>query len=202
MSKRITKKLTAARLAFQAQVKAALIERGATYYNGWYDWILTTLVGDLYISIHEWYIHCRFNITPEALAINGNLSRYDGKWNHHFGDDAESLDSCPEQHFLRTLDRILAMERPPCTPRQAEAWWKHSTTASVFKTRAGIDLFDDEQPGFTTIYIRYDDGTRCSARSVDMSDAVHADTCLRAWCAGQSVNDFRAPLTAEQLATA
>jgi hypothetical protein len=64
------------------------------------------------------------------------------------------------------------------------------TTDDISKTRAGIDLFDDERSGQTTIYILFTDGTRAGMRDVDMSDE-NAHDCVEAWCKNQIVRDYR-----------
>lgn len=69
--------------------------------------------------------------------------------------------------------------------------WKHTTTDNILQDRAGIDLFNDEQPGYTTIYYRMANGTRCPGRSVIMADSDHAASVLGSWCTGQAVNDYR-----------
>lgn len=80
----------------------------------------------------------------------------------------------------------------------------HATTTDLQKPRAGIELFDDEHPGYTTLYIRYTDGTRSGARDVFMGDPVHAADVLSAWCSGQFVIDHRSQpvMTRDELNTA
>lgn len=61
--------------------------------------------------------------------------------------------------------------------------WKHQTTDHPNKQGqpVGIDLFDDEHEGYTTVYERFDDGTLFPARTVDMSKPKHAKSVLDAW---------------------
>jgi len=69
--------------------------------------------------------------------------------------------------------------------------WKHDTTDDILQARAGIDLFDDENPGHVTVYIRYVDGSRAGARDIWLA-GPNAERCLAAWCATGVVRDYRA----------
>lgn len=76
-----------------------------------------------------------------------------------------------------------------------EAPWKHQTTTDLNKPRAGVAFFDDEQPGHTTIYVLYVDGTLSPARSVCMDNPSHAESVLNAWRFGAGkVDDNRTPI--------
>lgn len=62
----------------------------------------------------------------------------------------------------------------------------------------GVDFFDDEEPGMVTIYVRYADGTRWPARTVNMAVPKHAEDVLLAWSAksydgspNDSLHDYR-----------
>ena len=73
--------------------------------------------------------------------------------------------------------------------------WKHTTAANCHQQPVAIEFFDDEQPGFVSIYERYADGTRWPCRSVNLS-ADHAESVLGAWAVRGAelgtVNDHRA----------
>jgi hypothetical protein len=75
--------------------------------------------------------------------------------------------------------------------------WKHGTlnlSVCPQEPRIGIDLFDDEQRGFITIYVRLPNGKRTPARSIiaTRQHQKHAQTCLNAWASCHPiVNDYR-----------
>lgn len=71
--------------------------------------------------------------------------------------------------------------------------WKHTTATrlDMENDAVGVDLFDDEQPGFVSIYIRFPSGGRWPARTVNMSNPEHAQSVLEAWSKRGPVNDFR-----------
>ncbi len=69
--------------------------------------------------------------------------------------------------------------------------WKHTTAKDHLGKRVGIDLFDDEDNNQFSIYVRFADGTRNSARTVSLEDMSHARSVLKAWASEGSVNDYR-----------
>lgn len=71
--------------------------------------------------------------------------------------------------------------------------WKHTTTLDSGRhgEPVGIDLFDDEEPGMVSIYVRHADGTRNPARSVNMTKEEHAANVLGAWSLKGTVHDYR-----------
>jgi len=71
--------------------------------------------------------------------------------------------------------------------------WKHQTTKDSRRhgDPVGVDLFDDEQEGMTTIYVRHADGTRYPARDVFMGKPEHAKSVLEAWQTRGPTNDYR-----------
>jgi len=73
----------------------------------------------------------------------------------------------------------------------SDPYWKHTTATSIVGERVGVDLFDDEQPGMVTVYVRYADGTRTPGRDITMPGG---EKCLAAWCRdyGGKVRDYRA----------
>ncbi len=70
--------------------------------------------------------------------------------------------------------------------------WKHTSSPVVQASEnvAGIDLFDDEDAGQFSIYLRYKDGTRSPARTV-MIGTPEAYSILRAWQVRGPVSDYR-----------
>ena len=71
--------------------------------------------------------------------------------------------------------------------------WKHQTTnnSRAHGEPVGVDLFDDERDGFTTIYVRHADGTRYPARDVAMSKPAHAKSVIEAWQTRGDTHDYR-----------
>lgn len=70
--------------------------------------------------------------------------------------------------------------------------WKHQTApANHPAPSVGVDLFDDENPGHTTIYIRFADGKRTPGRDVK-ADNPAFKSILDAWTDGGITNDYRA----------
>ena len=68
--------------------------------------------------------------------------------------------------------------------RNKPAWnQKHKTTddSRSHGQPVGIDLFDDEVEGFTSIYERFDNGLLYPARTVFMNSRKHAKSVLDAW---------------------
>ena len=71
--------------------------------------------------------------------------------------------------------------------------WKHSTTTCVLShgDEVGVDLFDDEVEGQVSIYLRFANGKRFPARTVEMSEVEHARRVLGGWAKRGPVNDYR-----------
>ena len=72
--------------------------------------------------------------------------------------------------------------------------WKHQTTTDsrAHGEPVGVSLYDDERPGFTTIYLRFADGKEYPARDVNMSKPAHAESVIDAWQARGETIDHRA----------
>ncbi|GGG60978.1 hypothetical protein [Hymenobacter glacieicola] len=70
--------------------------------------------------------------------------------------------------------------------------WPHTTAADIPQlATVGVDLFDDIEPGYTAIYVRYSDGTRWPARNVNMADPEKANSIIAAWALRGIINDYR-----------
>jgi hypothetical protein len=74
--------------------------------------------------------------------------------------------------------------------------WKHTTAThhQGCDKYDGIDLFDDEDEGHVSIYVRFTDGTRFPARTVCLDtpdDPGHAQIVLGAWAQRGQVHDYR-----------
>jgi hypothetical protein len=79
--------------------------------------------------------------------------------------------------------------------RPAEQW-EHKTAAGWrLQEPVGIDLFDEENGAFTAIYLRFADGTRWPARTVNMANPQRAAEILAAWSKRGPVNDYRVATT-------
>ena len=79
---------------------------------------------------------------------------------------------------------------------QLKTKWEHQTADNLLTHGAavGIDLFDDVSDDgvpVTAIYVRYSDGTRYPARTVNTSNPEHAKSVLDAWAKKGPVNDYR-----------
>jgi len=71
-----------------------------------------------------------------------------------------------------------------------DPFWKHTTAASHqgVDNYAGIDVFDDEEDGHVSIYVRFKDGTRWPARTV----SLNARQIIKAWTEHKGpLNDYR-----------
>ena len=86
-----------------------------------------------------------------------------------------------------------ASEKEVPMDHQDASEWKHTTTLDSrgHGDPVGVDLFDDEQTGFVSIYQRFTDGTRFPARTVNLSNAAHAEVVILAWMARGEVADYR-----------
>ena len=110
--RRITKEEQANRKWFKAEIGRRLEALGATRNRDrGYDYTLTTVAGNLYVTVYDDWIACRFEEPERAKAISDTrLNPYSGKWNHHY-DDAEfksrrTTQRCVDYFFLE-LDRYL-----------------------------------------------------------------------------------------------
>jgi hypothetical protein len=75
-----------------------------------------------------------------------------------------------------------------------DQFWKHITAAFYqgVDNYAGIDLYDDEEDGHVSIYVRFKDGTRWPARTVSLKDAAQARQIITAWAERRGpLNDYR-----------
>ena len=73
-------------------------------------------------------------------------------------------------------------------------FWKHRTAGfhQGVDNYAGIDLYDDEEEGHVSIYVRFTDGTRWPARTVSLNNAELARQIITAWAERRGpMNDFR-----------
>ena len=68
--------------------------------------------------------------------------------------------------------------------------WKYTTSEFKIEENTGIDLFDDEYPNQISIYIRYKDGTRFPARTIEKGTEF-TDKILGSWCINKKVIDYR-----------
>ena len=127
---RITKKLLAARAAFKARVSDFLKGVGASQNDGTYEWNLATPIGDLYVSLWDSAIMCRFADVEQGKAFTRQFSApssnpYSGKWNWHFEDAADTLNGNCEAQFVRYVKLLLSLGTLPedlttLTPDQTE----------------------------------------------------------------------------------
>ena len=70
--------------------------------------------------------------------------------------------------------------------------WKHTVGVRPMTNPIGIDLFDDEDEGQFSIYLRFADGSRLPARTVSLDPPAHAASVLAAWISHHGpVNDYR-----------
>lgn len=58
--------------------------------------------------------------------------------------------------------------------------WKHQTTTNAYIEKREIHFFDDEKPGFVTVYIS-DGKDRFPARDVAMEPRARLEEILRSW---------------------
>lgn len=76
-------------------------------------------------------------------------------------------------------------------------YWKHTTTLDSRRhgEPVGIEFYDDERPGFVSIYEIFADGTRFPCRTVNLENHEHAKSILDAWeikgIKRGTFNDFR-----------
>lgn len=82
------------------------------------------------------------------------------------------------------------------------AKWKHTTAPNIYAVREceqKIEVFDDEEPGFVSLYITDGKGLRFPARTVSMNRPEHFISVLSAWAARgvliDSRNDKSIPLS-------
>ena len=116
MATRITKAEQANRQWFKAEMGRRLADLGATRNQGGYEYAVATVAGNLYVTVYDDWIACRFEEPERAKAISDTrLNPYSGKWNHHY-DDAEfksrrATQRCVDYFFIE-LDRYLPEVKP------------------------------------------------------------------------------------------
>ena len=117
---RITKEEQANREWFKAEVGRRLETWGrpaTAIAKHTHEYAVATVAGNLYVTIYDDWIACRFEEPERAKAISDTrLNPYSGKWNHHY-DDAEIQPTGPTtnlfvDYFFMELDRYLP-EVPP-----------------------------------------------------------------------------------------
>ena len=119
---------TSAELAtrFKREARAA----SAVESDGMYRFKLPTPIGEMGVSLWESAIMCRFEDVPKATEFtrhhtSQSCNPYSGKWNWHYDDDPDTLNSQCESDFVRYLTKLLSLERLPqdlttMTPAQTE----------------------------------------------------------------------------------
>ena len=114
---RITKEEQANREWFKAEIGRRLEALGAIGSRDCgYDYAVATVAGNLYVTVYDDWIACRFEEPERAKAISDTrLNPYSGKWNHHY-DDAEfkgrrTTRLCVDYFFME-LDRYLPEVQP------------------------------------------------------------------------------------------
>ena len=81
-----------------------------------HEYAVATVAGNLYVTVYDNWIACRFEEPESAEAISDTrLNPYSGKWNHHY-DDAEFTSRrttrlCVDYFFME-LDRYLPEVQP------------------------------------------------------------------------------------------
>ena len=111
---RITKAEQANRELFKAEIGRRLEGLGATRNRDCdhaCEYAVATVAGNLYVTVYDDWIACRFEEPERAKAISDTrLNPYSGKWNHHY-DDAEFKSRRTTRHcvdyFFMELDRYL-----------------------------------------------------------------------------------------------
>ena len=84
-----------------------------------YNWVIETKAGKLYVSVHEaeasklFSIFCRFDdpkLANEVLSSfnKSNLNPYSGKWNYHSQSESDCLNSFQESLKLIETESELA----------------------------------------------------------------------------------------------
>jgi len=72
---------------FRDQIRAFLLRNGATeQLNRCYEFVISTKMGTLQISVYLDWVACRFDDVDRAVAVIGRagMNPYSGKWNHLF----------------------------------------------------------------------------------------------------------------------
>ncbi len=119
MAKHVTKAEQANREWFKSEIDRRLAELGAIR-NGdcghAYEYAVATVAGNLYVTVYDDWIACRFEEPARAKAISDTrLNPYSGKWNHHYDPD-EFKDRRTTRHcvdyFFIELDRYLPEVKP------------------------------------------------------------------------------------------
>ena len=118
MTKRTTKKLLAARVAFKQRVTEFLKAVGAAENDGLYEWRLNTPVGELDISLWDNAIMCRFADVERATEFTRQFTSqscnpFSGKWNWHFDDCADTLHDNCEAQFVRYVTVLMSLGTLP-----------------------------------------------------------------------------------------
>ena len=115
---RITKEEQANHEWFKAEIGRRLEAVGATRNRDCdyaHEYAVATVAGNLYVTIYDDWIACRFDEPERAKAAvsDPRLNPYSGKWNHHY-DPAEFKGRRTTRHcvdyFFIELDRYLPEE--------------------------------------------------------------------------------------------
>lgn len=119
MARHVTKAEQANREWFKAEIDRRLAELGAIR-NGdcghAYEYAVATVAGNLYVTVYDDWIACRFEEPARAKAISDTrLNPYSGKWNHHYDPDEfkgrRTTRHCVDYFFIE-LDRYLREVKP------------------------------------------------------------------------------------------
>ncbi len=146
---RITKKLLAARAAFKNRVSNFVKAIGAVECDGTYRFKVDTPIGLMQISLWDSAIMCRFDDVEQATPYtrrhtSQSCNPYSGKWNWHFDDNADTLNSQCERGFVRYVTKLMSERLPhdlsKMTPVQHELCVAHLERLPERELRRRQDL--------------------------------------------------------------
>lgn len=100
---------------FAGALREMLVRIGAQPSPNFYELVLETKAGPLYLSPHEDWLATRFDNPSEAARIipGGSLNRYSGKWNWHYIK--------PTIEDVENLERVMLKVRLSPEPGMLEA---------------------------------------------------------------------------------
>jgi hypothetical protein len=118
MVRPVTKKLSAARSKFKQRVIDFIKLLGAVEHDGMYPYKLDTPIGEISIDVWDDAIMCRFWDVAKGREFTDRFTSqacnpYRGKWNWHFSDDAETLNSECEAEFVRDMTTLMSLDDLP-----------------------------------------------------------------------------------------
>jgi len=91
---------------FKTDTETYLTSIGARPSN-FYAYVLDTIIGELWITVYDDWIACRWDNVDKARAAGLGCNPYSGKWNFHFSSGTAGAAASTLTYFQEELSRFL-----------------------------------------------------------------------------------------------